>query len=545
MYRITTSLIFSLLVLSVTASAQTQPPQDTTTEKKTVIIDHGDRVGQRQNDTAVFKILAGNVRLHEGKTLFWCDSVAINQTTNILEAFGNVHINDNDSVNIYSNYLRYLIKDKKAFLKENVRLTDGKGTLTTPTLDYDMITKIGSYNQGGKLVSDKTTLTSQEGYYYGETRDALFKKKVKLIDPETTVTTDTLWFNTYTRIATFTVDTKIESKSGSVVNTTNGTYDLNAKRSFFNKRSEIRDGSSILIGDQIANDDSSGFGEARGNVIFRDTAQGFILFANNVKSNKKESAILATEHPVAVFSQKGDSTFIAADTFYSGKLSGLIQSRYVPNVRDSGFINDSIKHAYIIGKDSSNDRFVEAYYHVRIFSDSLQAICDSLFYSLSDTTARLFRDPIVWSGQSQITGDTIYVFTANNKPQRMFAFDNSLAINRATPKDNFYNQIKGRNMNAYFTPTGDIHYTRTRGSQAEYVYYALDEENRYVGVNKSSADVIEMHFVNKEANEIKLFNQVKGNMSPMGQVDHDAIKLRGFKWREELRPKTKYELFGK
>lgn len=545
MYRLSISFLFSLLVFTVTATAQNQARQDSTAEKKIVNIEHADRIGQKQTDSNVLKIAAGNVFMIQGKTKFYCDSVIINQTTNVLEAFGHVHINDNDSVHTYSDYLRYLIREKKAFLKDNVRLTDGKGTLTTPTLDYDMNTKIGFYDKGGKLVSDSSVLTSQEGYYYGETRDALFKKKVKLVDPQSTVTTDTLWFNTFNRIATFTVPTHIANKDGSIIDTKDGYYDFNTKRSVFGKRATMTNGSSILIADDIANDEASGFGEARGNVIFRDTAQGTILLANNVKTNRKEEAILATQNPVMVIKQENDSIFVAADTFYSAKLSALIQSRYVPNVRDSGRLNDSITSVPIVGKDSTNDRFVEAYFHVRIFSDSLQAVCDSLFYSLSDTTFRMYKDPIVWAQQSQITGDTIYIFTASKKPQRMFAFDNSLIINRVQAKDNFYNQVKGRHVNAYFDKDGNINYTRTRGSQAEYIYYLVDEENKYIGVNKSSSDVIEMYFVNKEPYELKLFNAVKANMSPMGQIDHDNIKLRGFKWQEDRRPKTKYELFGK
>ena len=111
-----------------------------------------------------------------------------------MEAFGHVHINDNDSIDTYSDYLRYFGNDKKAYLKGNVKLTDGKGTLTTPDLDYDLNTHIGIYTKTGKVVSDKSVLTSTEGYYYGETKDVYFKKNVVLVNPDYTVTTDTLTF---------------------------------------------------------------------------------------------------------------------------------------------------------------------------------------------------------------------------------------------------------------------------------------------------------------------------------------------------------------
>src|SRR6266511_4258606 len=69
---------------------------------------------------------------------------------------------------------------------------------------------------------------------------------------------------------------------------------------------------------------------------------------------------------------------------------------------------------------SYTNRYFEAYNHVRIYSDSLQAVGDSLFYSGEDSVFRLFKEPIVWSRDSQITGDTIYLYTQNKKPKRMY-----------------------------------------------------------------------------------------------------------------------------
>jgi lipopolysaccharide assembly outer membrane protein LptD (OstA) len=69
----------------------------------------------------------------------------VNTKTKVFEAFGNVHINDSDTAHIYSNYLRYLIQPRFAYFTGNVRLTDGKGTLTTKQLEYDLAGKIGVY----------------------------------------------------------------------------------------------------------------------------------------------------------------------------------------------------------------------------------------------------------------------------------------------------------------------------------------------------------------------------------------------------------------
>lgn len=509
---------------------------DTSASSKTLHIITAERLNTGKKDSAELLSAAGHVIAQHGNTLFYCDSVIQDVTHNMLEAFGHVHINDNDSVHTYSDYLKYLGKDKQAYLKKNVKLTDGKGVLTTDDLSYNLNTKIGIYTNGGKLVNNKSVLTSKDGYYYGQTRDVHFKKNVVLVDPEYTIKTDTLYYNTYTNIATFTVPTEIVGKNQRIL-TSDGYYDMQKKKSYFGKRSQLTSDSTTLVADDIMNEDSTGYGEAQGNVFIRDLKNGFTLIANNVKSNRKENSFLATQQPVLIMKQDKDSIFIAADTFYSARLTALRKYRNVPPVPDSVVVPVDIKNP----QDSSRDRFIEGYYHVRIYSDSLQAVGDSLFYSAEDSVFRLFKNPVVWAQENQITGDTIYLYTLNKKPKRMYVFENALLLNKVG-KDIYYNQVKGRTINGYFKD-GNINYMRAKGN-AENVYYAVDDDNKYVGVNKSKSDAIDLFFVNKKPERVKLINGVEGTMYPMGQVDHDEIKLRGFKWLDDRRPKSRYDLFG-
>lgn len=533
---LTTLLILFFATTKLQAQQPATPlakPADSTKSVLTII--HADRTSnEKVNDSTELTSVVGHVEIQKEKTLFYADSAVLNRKANTLEAFGHIHINDADSVHTYSDYLKYIGKERKVYLKKNVRLTDGKGTLTTQDLTYDLSTKIGTYNNGGKLVSDKSVLTSLEGVYYGETRDVFFKKQVVLVDPQYTIKTDTLQYNTYEKKATFVSPTTIRGKNERV-ETTEGYYDTEKKQSYFGKRSTIYSDSTTLTADQIINDEANGLGEAQGNAILRDLKNGFTIIANNLKSNKKESAFLATQQPVMIMKQEKDSIFLAADTFYSAKITAL-KDRTIPVVRDK---QDSLASNV---PDSSRDRYVEAYYHVRIFSDSMQAVCDSMFYSAFDSTFRLFKQPAIWSRESQITGDTMYLFTGNKKPQRLYAFENGLIISKAGIRD-FYNQVKGRTINGYFDSTGNIDFVRAKGN-AENVYYAVDDYNKYVGVNKSSSNSIEMYFIEKQADKVKLISDVKGTTFPMNQVNHEELKLRGFKWLSDKRPKSKYDLFG-
>ncbi len=526
--------------LHSTISAQ-QFLADSSAKKKINIL-NAERLNYQKKDSTEFQSATGKVIIKQETTLFYSDSVVLNKTLNILEAFGHVHINDNDSINTYSDYLRYYGNNKKAYLKGNVKLTDGKGTLTTPDLDYDLNTHIGIYTKTGKVVNDKSVLTSQEGYYYGETKNVYFKKKVVLVNPDYNVTTDTLLYNTYTNVATFTVPTLIKAANKRKIITSGGYYDMQNKKAYFDQRPHIEDSTTILDADVVVSDDSTQQSEASGNVVYKDTAQGVTIFSNNLKSKGKESSFLATQKPVMVIKQNTDSIYMAADTFFSARLSNLRKYRDVPVILDSLPVNDSIRinNSATTKNDSARDRFFEAYYHVKIYSDSLQAVGDSLFYSSEDSAFRLFKDPVVWSQQNQLTGDTIYLFTKDKKPKRMYSYENAFSIQKVGP--DYYNQVKGRIMNAYFL-NGEIDSVRTKGN-SENVYYSQDDSSKFVTMNKGNCDVIDMYFANREILRIAFRNNYKATSYPMRQINPDDMYLRGFKWLDDKRPKTRYDLFG-
>jgi len=99
------------------------------------------RLRQRNIDSATLvETVAGNVIIKEGLTTFFCDSAVINRKTNLVEAFGNIHINDNDSIHTYAQYLRYVGNDRIAYLKKNVKMVDKTGTLLTDELEYNLRT---------------------------------------------------------------------------------------------------------------------------------------------------------------------------------------------------------------------------------------------------------------------------------------------------------------------------------------------------------------------------------------------------------------------
>jgi hypothetical protein len=238
-----------------------------------------------------------------------------------------------------------------------------------------------------------------------------------------------------------------------------------------------------------------------------------------------------------IIKQDRDSIYIAADTLYTAKLTELEKYRKVPNISDTLYPD---KTNATNATDSNSNRFFEAYFNVRIFSDSLQATGDSLFYSFRDSAFRLFKNPVVWAQDNQILGDTIYLYTENKKPKRFFVFENALAINRAEKE--LYNQVKGNTINGVFK-NGNIDFFRAKGS-AENIYYTADEQGGFIGVNRSTSDVIDVTFKERKPYKVVFRNNLQGTLSPIKQVNNADLRVKGFKWYDEKRPKTKFELLG-
>ena len=525
------SLLSYSLIIGQTAPVQNNLPAPPIVDSNSKLIEFlsAESYNVKKMDSMDYLILVGHVKIRQGKTLLYGDSLILNTTKNTLEGFGNIHINDADSVHTYSDYLKYIGNSKKAYLRKKVRLTDGRGVLTTDSLDYDVSVKIGYFKKGGTLVRNKTKLKSVEGYYYGVTRDVIFRKKVEANDPDNNIYTDTLEYNTYSQLANFISPTKIISGTR-IIRTRNGNYNFGTKKGYMYERSSIDDSTYTFIADDMAIDDSLGLGEFRGNVVYKskDTL-GFDLLANNIKTDKKKSALLATELPLLLIKQTKDTLYVSADTLYSGKVTDL--KRPFPKARDS------------VGKmtDSTLDKYFEAFHHVQVYSDSLQAKCDSLFYALSDSTIRLISRPIVWANNNQITGDTIYMYVQNKKPEQLNVFNNALAINKIDTTD-FYNQIKGSRLNAWFND-GELIKMRCKGN-AENIYFAMDNDKNFVGVNHSNAQIIEITFENSEPAKVIFRNQLKGTLTPIQKTNKTDLKLNGFKWLENLRPKSKYDILS-
>jgi lipopolysaccharide export system protein LptA len=632
------SCLFSILLLGGSGSLFAQINTGDSMQQVDILNYTKRLTFQTIDDSTQLTIIAGDVALRQGTTLFYCDSCVINNRTNIFEAWGKtkkIHINDSDTTHIYSSHLRYLMAAEIAYLNGGVRLTDGHATLTTPDLEYDMESNIGIYKNGGKVVNKKTVLTSQEGWYYADMKDIYFKKNVLLIDPAYKIATDSMIYNSELQTTRFISMTTITDSSGRIIKTREGYYNQRTGQAEFGQRPIIVDGDIEAIGDRARFDDSTGISQLEGNAMIVDKKNKTTIIAGAIFRNKKTDAILAIRKPLMIIQQDNDSIYISADTLFSARLTDLYASRAslgmtvnlpdsmagpdstqvgdridtvvgqqpgrdtivlqeqdtevtparqdtsteqrsrglpqfrkrgqpaiqqdtsmssspdsieVATPRPGGFnaTGDSVlmqttkgvKMVALNEKDSTN-RYFEAYRNVRIYNDSLQAGCDSLFYSFKDSVFRLYDDPVVWAQQSQITGDTIHLFTKNKKAEKVEAYENGLVVNRLT--DQAFNQVKATRIDGYFV-NGDIDSVRAKG-YAECIYYIQDEDSAYTGINESTSDIMDIFFRNKELFKVVMRSAVTGTLWPIRDKSPGEMRLKNFRWLEERRPKSKFEMY--
>lgn len=520
----------------------------TDTSKKTPIeIMPGTGVLQYvETDSGAINKLIGNVILKQGESLMYCDSAYFDLARNNVEAFGSVRIVQPGS-EAQSDYMRYLGNQKMAYMKSNVMLTDGKSSLWSEEIEYNTGTKIGTYNNGGTLQDSTTTVSSNTGRYDMRSKDTRFTGDVVVTDPGYDIISDDLGYNTESKMMTFFAPSVVTSDS-SVLKTSSGTYDSKKGIAHFTSRSSVLNKEQYVEADVIDYNKGSGEGHAEGNVITIDTIQKTTLYAGKADYNQKKRIMFATVKPVLKQMNGDDSLFIRADTFYSAPVPAPVSydTVWVEKVTGKGKNKKTVMVQTVDSNttaDTSSPRYFIGYHHVLIFSDSLQGRCDSISYSQKDSVMKMMYDPIVWSRKSQITGDTILLYTDSaNQVKQIYVPNNALIVSQSGPdKAKLWDQVQGKTLTGYFVNNAMDHMIVKPNSQA--IYYAVDDYNAYIGVNETTSERMTVFFKDQGIHRILFEQDVKQKLTPLDKADLPRMKLSRFKWLIDKRPKSLSELF--
>jgi hypothetical protein len=78
---------------------------------------------------------------------------------------------------------------------------------------------------------------------------------------------------------------------------------------------------------------------------------------------------------------------------------------------------------------------------------------------------------------------------------------------------------------------------------AECIYFIQDEDSAYTGINESKSDIMDIYFLNQGLHKVVFRSSVTGTIWPIRQKTPGEMRLPGFLWLDDRRPKTKYDLF--
>lgn len=472
-----------------------------------VFLEHANSTNFDKTISPDYHFLIGDVRFRHDNAWLYCDTAHYYREENSLRAFGNVRIEQGDTLFIYGKTLFYDGNKKLAQIRKEVRMVNKEVTLYTDHLDYDRLGNIGYYYNGGKIVDPSNTLSSDYGRYNPDSKMAFFKKDVVLTHPQFLLKTDTLNYHTETGLASIISRTEIEAENADII-AYRGWYNTKTDKSLLLDRSYILSEQRSMTADSILYDQSLDIGEAFMDVEMVDSGRHITLNSDYAIYNQSNNYALLTQKALLREYSGKDTFYLHADTLLGQQ-------------------------------DSIYDTF-RAFYNVRSYRTDLQGLCDSAFYSTRDSVLQLFGNPILWANNQQISGQQIRLYTKNQQADYMEV--EGLALLASKEDSSLYNQSSGRELIAYFE-NNKVRRVVIEGNP-ESIYLPRDEKQKILGLNRLENGSLYIYMDQEgKVERLKVSPQPKGKFYPLQLVTEEIKYLEHFSWPIQLRPKGPLDVF--
>lgn len=261
----------------------------------------------------------GHARFEHNSTLLICDTALWNVNQNVINAFGNVQIIQNNTV-LSSESLDYLIDQNLAqFRGALVQLRDKDGnTLRTTDLDYNTKDSVAVFRNGGALRDkDGQIIESDDGHYYSKLKTFSFTNNVNMYTDSIFVKTDDLDYNTGTKVATFGTGTNAW-RDNNMLSSQAGFYERTLEKFTFFRNVHILTENQEAWADTLVYYRVPNNVEMFGHVELLDTTRNVAAVAGYVQYIDSLSFIKLTREPAVIAiseqGEKRDTAYIGADT---------------------------------------------------------------------------------------------------------------------------------------------------------------------------------------------------------------------------------------
>lgn len=474
----------------------------------------GARILKFDEETGIHRLI-DNVSFKYQGNIMYCDSAHYFSRFKTVRAYGHVHINKRDTLNLYCDSLLYDGRSKKAVLWGNVRARDNEYKLTTDTLHYDAGAAMAAYHYGGKVESilSKEVLTSRTGYFYPNSKNFFFSNNVVYKGQELKMTTDTLQFLYGKRTAYFFGPTYIETKDADMY-CQSGWYNTSTEEGSLQQNAWLKHDKEYFEGDTLIYRPQTKEYIGKGHVFFTDTTQQISFNGDYAYSTDSLDYAFITGHAFATRYMEDDTMHIHADTLYNMKMDSL--------------------------------QMVKAFHNGKIFSRKLQSIADSIVYNQGKNKLELHYSPIVWSEAAELKGKFMDVDLDDSTIYKINIY-NGANILMEVAVDSFYNQIAGKTIVAYFKEN-DLFKAIVNGN-AQTIFFPEEETEtdttvirKRMGMNRLYASQLVIYIDSNEITGITYQDQPDGVFYPIDKLNKDEQFIPNFSWKNALRPRSLEEI---
>lgn len=517
--KLTTCFTFFLMLLGIyTVTAQEQ-------RKKIEIIQgqnfHKDE--EKFPGATIFNADTQQVQFrHEGIDV-WCDIAVYYQQENFIKASGNVYLQQGDSVKMNCDYIEYDGNTKLAIAEDHVLLRNNQMKLETDKLFFDRILQQCYYDTFGKVTDPENVLTSNNGKYYIETEKFQFTTHVVVTNVDFVLKSDELDYYERSKHAYLYGPSTVTGKDY-IFYCERGYYDTSTEKGYGIKNTRIDYDQRIIYGDSVYFNKPKEFAAATNNIRIIDTINKGLVKGHYGEVWKAKDSMFVTKKAVAINVVEKDSVYIHGDTLM---LTGKEKQRVIRAFRNARFFKKDLT-----GKCDS------------IHSSEVTGITQLIRILPKDTQERDYikHNPILWSGNNQMTGDSIHIIS-NNKTQKLDSLkvlNNAFVIEKDTLGDG-YNQVKGKNLYGLFNENNDI-YKIDIIKNTESLYYSYDGPD-LIGIDKAICSRIEIELENNAIVSITNFVDTESTINREEDLPKNGRKLPGFYWRGDERIYTKDDIF--
>jgi lipopolysaccharide export system protein LptA len=325
-----------------------------------------------------------------------------------------------------------------------------------------------------KVTRDSITIRSREGVYYGDLKMMEGKNGVRL------------------------------ERGNTVLTARQGKYFIDEKRSQFWEDVVLMDTSSTITCNALQYYEQETRSVATGNVHVLDIENNVNIYGDSLVHIEKNKFTRVLKQPRLL---KIDTT-----------ASGVVDTMVVIS-REMQSIQDTI------------ERFI-AIDSVRLVKGGIAGRCGRATYFIKNDIISMETNPIIWSDENQITGDSIRIRIEDKRMRSLWVKNHAMAISRVdSALPDRFNQLTGRELTMYFHTNKLEQVDVQRNATSLYYLYDNKEPN---GINKSSGDRIFIDFVAGEVDRIKIIGGVQGQYLPEKVIKkhEQEYNLDGFHWYE-------------